>query len=129
MTNQQELRERIYKTVCAHRNSTTPDQFTDLLLALLSPPDTGLASLVGEIDALFEKRTPGNWEVADHPTNGPNSALIRTIYRDDQNRRVTSFPAELKMRPTLGNQINADLIVALVNNWPRIRAALTTGGG
>lgn len=39
----EDVRERIYKLVCAHRNSTTPDHFTDLILSAIPHPAPALS--------------------------------------------------------------------------------------
>ena len=52
--------------------------------------------------------TPGPWEAWLAPTG---EAVVRRVYRDKQNRRVTEWPAVCNCN-TLDNMANAHLIAA-----------------
>jgi hypothetical protein len=52
--------------------------------------------------------TPGPWEAWQAPDG---TAVVRCVYRDEQNRRVTSWPATCSCN-TLPNMANAHLIAA-----------------
>ena len=68
--------------------------------------------LVAEIDALYERATKGPWTITESSNGG--AILVRA---DSPDRKLRGPQTHLQIVP----EVDANLIVALVNAWPKLR--------
>ena len=96
------------------------DQLAEQIAALITPPPS-LASVVAEIDGLFKMATDGPWATE-------NGDSVVQVHNADGICFATVSSVQYWERFSDEDGANAALIVALVNNWPSIRTALTISG-
>jgi hypothetical protein len=114
LTRRERLKEAVYGTA-------------DKILTLLPSQTTSLDEVVGEIDAAYEKATPKPW-ATDHDIGSPlpQNGCIRFKKPNDDRWWALGYIGGHSDEK--GDQANAELICALVNNWPNIRTALADTG-
>lgn len=93
-------------------------KLADAVLTLQAPT---LPVPVKEIDALYEKATPGPWESSEAYCGDHDNTTVSIYHYPQENHTVEVLETGCKCGDEAISKENADFIVALVNAWPALR--------